>query len=143
IGFNGSGGSSTMSLYVNGGVGTFSGGAVTDSNGFNVTLAQPLPAPPGNGGSDSTRVAGGTGYIGAPYVEITGGGGTGATGYAVVDLDPLSATFGKVTDVVLTNPGVGYTSTPTINLLGGGGTGASIAAAGIATNTSGGLTKNG
>jgi autotransporter-associated beta strand protein len=143
IGFNGTGGTSTMSLVVNGAFGTFPGGAVIDSNSFNVTLAQPLVAPTGNGVTNLTLNTQGSGYIGAPYVEISGGGGTGATGYAVVDTDPSSGTYGRVTSIVLTNPGTGYTSTPTVTLLGGGGTGAGVAATGISANTSGGLTKTG
>ncbi len=129
--------------YVNGAFGTFSGGAVVDTNGFNITFAEELLAPTGSGVTSLSLGPPGSGYIGAPYVEITGGGGTGATGYATVDLDPASGTFGQVTSVVLTNPGVGYTSTPTVTLLGGGGTGASATAAGIAANTSGSLTKIG
>ncbi|TSA34946.1 MAG: hypothetical protein D4R65_05495 [Verrucomicrobiaceae bacterium] len=129
--------------YVNGAFGTFAGGAVIDTNTFDLTFAKGLSAPTGNGVSGLTVGSAGSGYIGAPLVEITGGGGTGATGYAVVDLDPASGTFGQVTSVVLTNPGVGYTSTPTINLLGGGGSGAGVSASGIAANTSGGLIKNG
>lgn len=130
-------------IYVNGAFGAFAGGAVIDSNGFDVTVAKGMSAPTGSGVSSLSVGAAGSGYIGAPQVEITGGGGTGATGYAVVDTDPNSATFGQVTNVVLTNPGVGYTSTPTVNLLGGGGSGASVSAAGTVANTSGGLTKVG
>ena len=119
------------------------GGAVIDTNGFNITFTEGLSAPTGDGLSGLTLGSAGSGYIGAPLVEITGGGGTGATGYAVVDLDPASGTFGQVTGVVLTNPGVGYTSSPTINLLGGGGSGAGVSASGLVANTSGGLTKLG
>ncbi|MCX7007750.1 MAG: autotransporter-associated beta strand repeat-containing protein, partial [Kiritimatiellaeota bacterium] len=97
----------------------------------------------GNGVSGLTLGSVGSGYIGAPYVDITGGGGSNATGYAVVDLNPASPTFGQLTGVVLSNPGVGYTNTPTINLLGGGGSGAGVTASGIVANTSGGLTKLG
>ncbi|MCB1225221.1 MAG: autotransporter-associated beta strand repeat-containing protein [Verrucomicrobiales bacterium] len=118
-------------------------GGTIDTAGSNVTISAPLLAPTGDGVSSLSVTAAGSGYIGAPYVEITGGGGTGATGYAVVDLDPLSATFGQVTDVVISNPGTGYTSAPTINLLGGGGSGAVIAAGALTANVSGGLSKVG
>lgn len=128
--------------YVNGAFGSFNGGAVFDTNGRNIAVAAALIAPTGNGVSGLTLSSAGTGYTGAPYVEFTGDG-TGATGYAVVDLNPDSLTFGQVTGVVLTNPGVGYTSSPTINLIGGGGTGAAVNANGIAANVSGGLTKTG
>ena len=59
--------------------------------------------------------------------------GSGATGYATIDTDPDSPTYGRVTSVVLTNPGVNYTATPTVNLVGGlgaGGAAASITASG-------------
>ncbi|MFA6564785.1 MAG: autotransporter-associated beta strand repeat-containing protein, partial [Verrucomicrobiia bacterium] len=135
--------SGVTAAYVNGAFGSFTGGAVVDDNGFAITFAEPLLAPGGNGVSGLTLNNAGSGYIGSPYVEITGGGGTGATGYAVVDLDPDSLTFGQLTGVVLSNPGVDYTGTPTINLIGGGGTGADVTASGTAANTSGGLTKNG
>lgn len=130
--------------YSNGAFGSYAGGAVVDTNGFNVTFVEPILSPVGTDGVSGLSVStAGTGYIGAPYVEITGGGGTGATGYAVVDLDPASGTFGQVISVVLTNPGVGYTSAPTVSLIGGGGTGAVVTAAGTVANTSGGLTKTG
>lgn len=126
--------------YVNGAFGSFAGGAVIDTNGFAVTIPEALISPTGNGVMSVSLGAGGTGYTGAPLVQITGDG-VGATGYAVVDTDPLSATFGQVTSVVITNPGVNYTSA-TINLVGGGGTGASASVT-LGANTSGGLTKIG
>ncbi len=132
-----------LATIVNGAFGTFAGGAVFDTNGRNVTVAANLTAPTGDGISGLTLNSGGSGYVGAPYVEISGGDGFGATGFAVVDFDPASSTYGSVTSVVLTNPGTGYTGTPTITLHGGGGTGADISAAGLVANTSGGLTKNG
>ncbi len=135
-----------LTSYVNGAFGSFAGGAVINSNGRNVTIATDLVAPTGSGVSGLSLGSAGSGYIGAPYVEITGGGGTGATGYAVIDTNPSSGTYGQVTSVVLTNPGVNYTSTPTVILHGGlvaGGTPATISASGLAVNTSGGLTKNG
>jgi autotransporter-associated beta strand protein len=138
--------SGVTAAYVNGAFGTYSGGAVIDTAGFATTLAEPLIAPTGNGVSTIPFSAGGSGYIGAPYVDITGGGGTGATASAVVDLDPTSVNFGKVTGITITNPGVDYTSAPTITLRGGlgtGGTAATIGTPTTATNTSGGLTKNG
>lgn len=60
--------------------------------------------------------ADGTGYIGAPVVSITGGGGTGATARAV-----FNKTTGVVSKtLVITNPGTGYTGDPTVTLTGGG-----------------------
>ena len=120
------------------------GGAVIDSNGRTITIPSNLLSPASSSGvTGLTLASAGSGYIGAPYVEITGGGGTGATGYATIDTDPASPTYGQVTGVFLSNPGTGYTSTPSITLHGGGGTGAGVTVNGIAANTSGGLTKTG
>ncbi len=68
-----------------------------------------------------TLTAGGSGYTDLPTVTITGGGGTGASAYAVIG-------NGTVLNVFLLAVGVGYTSAPMINITGGGGTGASATA---------------
>jgi len=65
-----------------------------------------------------TVTNGGTGYFsGTPTIEITGGGGTGATATATVS-------SGAVTSFTITNKGTGYTSVPTVTITGGGGSGA-------------------
>lgn len=143
ISTSGTGGTGSLTAYVNGAFGTFNGGAVIDTNGLNSTLGIALLSPTGNGVSSIAVSASGSGYVGAPYVEISGGGGSGATAYAAVDLDPASATYGQLTSIVVSNPGNGYTSAPTITLIGGGGTGAEIGMVTTAANTSGGLTKSG
>lgn len=74
-----------------------------------------------NGVVAANVTAPGTGYSSAPAVAITGGGGSGATGVAI-----LSGT--TVAAVVITNPGVGYTSVPAIGFTGGGGSGAAATA---------------
>jgi autotransporter-associated beta strand protein len=143
--------SSRLTTYVNGAFGTFGGGAVIDTSVRSVTIASNLLSPVGSSGASGLSLGGvGSGYIGAPYVEIVRGvgdtTGSGATGYATIDTDPASLTYGQVNAVVLTNPGVNYTVTPTVNLVGGlgaGGTAATITATGLAANTSGGLTKLG
>lgn len=140
---NGTAGTGTLTGYVNGPFGTFGGGAVIDTNGFNSTLNLPLQAPTGDGLSSVAVASAGSGFIGAPFVEITGGGGSGATAYANVDLDPASASYGQLLGIVVSNPGTGYTSAPTINLIGGGGSGATLGAIATAANSSGGLTKMG
>ncbi|MDP2324876.1 MAG: autotransporter-associated beta strand repeat-containing protein, partial [Gammaproteobacteria bacterium] len=99
IGTTGSGGTSSITAYVNGAFGSFAGGAVIDTNGFNTTIPIGLIAPTGDGVSAIPLTSGGSGYIGAPFVEITGGGGTGASAYAVTDTDPSSGTFGLVTSI--------------------------------------------
>lgn len=131
-------------VFVNGAFGTFSGGAVIDTNGFDDTVGADLIAPTGNGVTSLSLDNAGSGYIGAPAVRILDDGNPStATGYAVVGTDPSNgATFGKVTSVVITNPGV-ITGTPTVSLVGGGGTGAAVSVGSTGANTSGGLMKSG
>ncbi len=56
------------------------------------------------------------------FVDITGGGGTGATASATVD--PLS---GAITAISVTNPGTGYTSAPVVSITGLGADAAAVA----------------
>jgi autotransporter-associated beta strand protein len=113
----------------------YSGGAVIDDGGFAITIAQNLLAPSGNGVRSIPVATGGAGYLDTPIVNITGGGGSGAT--AVADI-----AGGSVTGITITSPGTGYTSAPTVTLFGGGyGTAATLGTATIAANTSGGLIK--
>ncbi len=65
--------------------------------------------------------SGGTGYTTAPAVNVSGGGGQGATFTATIS-------GGVVTAVNMTNAGYGYTSAPALTLTGGGGTGATATA---------------
>jgi fibronectin-binding autotransporter adhesin len=113
-------------------------GAVVDTNTFAVTIPQPLVAPTGSGVTNIPLLTGGSGYVGEPIVELTGGGGSGATARAIV-------VGGVVTGIQITNPGVNYTSAPTVNILGGGAaTAATVGAPTVAANaTTGGLTKIG
>lgn len=128
----------TGGAYVNGAFGAFAGGAVIDTNSFNATIAAALLAPTGDGVASISVTDGGSGYVGAPYAQITGGGGVGATAYATIN--PAT---GVVTGIVVTNPGIGYTSAPTVTLVGGGGSGATVDTPTLAANASGGLTKSG
>lgn len=114
----------------------FAGGLNIDTNGFDITIAQNLTAPAANGLA-SIAVSGGTGYLAPPVVEITGGGGSGATAAATIDAN------GSLTGITVTNPGSGYTSTPAVTLGGGGGNGAVIGTVTLAPNSSGGITKTG
>lgn len=66
--------------------------------------------------SSITVTSPGTGYTTAPFVMISGGGGSGATATALVS-------GGQVTGVVITNVGSGYTSSPSV-AFGGPGSGA-------------------
>ncbi len=67
--------------------------------------------------------SGGTGYVSAPTVSFTGGGGTGAAATAAI------STAGVVTSVTMTAQGQDYTSAPTVVF----SSGAAAATAGIIT----------
>ena len=124
------------SAYINGAFGSFAGGATIDTNGFNITIGQPLLAPTGNGVTGIASFTGGAGYIDTPLVTVQGDG-TGATAVATV-------AGGVVTGITITNPGVGYTAAPTFTVYGGGATiPATVTGTAPTANTSGGLTKSG
>ena len=133
-------------VYVNGAFGGFAGGAVFDTGGVNITVAANLLAPTGAGVTtiDVPSASQGSGYIGAPYVSLSGGGGVGAVAIAnMVDDGSGNGTL-KVGSITVINPGIGYTSSPTVSFVGGGATVAAVAGTvTTAANTSGGLTKNG
>ena len=59
--------------------------------------------------SSITITAGGTGYNNVPTINISGGGGTGATATATVY-------SGVITTITVTSIGSGYTSTPTVTI---------------------------
>lgn len=61
--------------------------------------------------------SGGSGYLTAPTVTFTGGGGTGAAAQAIIYR-------GTVVYIRITAEGTGYTSAPAAALTGGGGSGA-------------------
>jgi len=65
-----------------------------------------------------TLDSGGWGYVTAPTVTISGGGGTGALATATIN------GTGNVTGITITNNGTGYTSKPTVAITGGSGYGA-------------------
>ena len=66
---------------------------------------------------DVKLASAGSGYLFPPQVTIDGGGGTGATAYAVLDGS------GGVGAIVVTNSGSGYTTTPAV-IINGAGSGA-------------------
>lgn len=57
------------------------------------------------------KINGGSGYVDAPEVKITGGGGTGATATAVVD-----SVTGQVTQLNVVTSGTGYISSPSVGI---------------------------
>ena len=69
------------------------------------------------GVSAITLGSAGSGYTDTPTVTLAGGGGTGATAYAIVS-------NGSVVSVHIGAVGVGYSSNPTVSFSGGGGSGA-------------------
>lgn len=122
----------------------YKGGVVFDvtNAAYTLTVSQPLRAPTGQGVASitaPTALLNATGYIGAPFVKITGGGGEGATAVALYDSKTR-----KVTGIRVTSAGTGYTSAPTVTATGGGFTNVHVCTATLAVNaTTGGLVKRG
>jgi autotransporter-associated beta strand protein len=121
------------------------GGAIIDDGGFAITVAQPLLAPTDLGVTSIAVASGGSNYIGAPIVQISGGTGTNCTAVAnMIDDGSGNGTL-SVGSITLTGPGT-YTVDPTTVSFLMGGQNATVATAGAITtaaNTSGGLTKLG
>jgi len=70
----------------------------------------------------------GSGYVTAPGVMFSGGGGSGATATAALFGPEEDAAGGTVTAVIVTDPGSGYVTAPTVTFSGGGGSGATATA---------------
>jgi fibronectin-binding autotransporter adhesin len=113
----------------------YGNGATIDTTGGSVGSYQVLKAPTGAG--VGSIMATGSGFKTTPIVQITGGGGTGATAVATIDGS------GTLTGFLITNPGVNYTTAPTVTLVGANGGTATATAVLNAGNVSGGLTKTG
>jgi hypothetical protein len=94
------------------GTGQFEFALVTSTN-TSITATATANTPSGGYITGYSIVSGGSGYVTAPTVTITGGGGSGATASATVS-------GGVVTAVNVTDPGNGgagaYTSTPTVTI---------------------------
>jgi autotransporter-associated beta strand protein len=122
----------------------YSGGGTIHNNGTNITVGNVLGAATGNGITSIAVTDGGSGYIGAPMVKITGGTGNSATGYAVMTDDGTGNGTYKVSSIVITSPGT-YSVDPTTVTLSGGGatTAATIGTITTGANTSGGMTFSG
>jgi hypothetical protein len=126
------------------GVYVYGGGGTIDNNGTSITVGKALAGATGNGVTTIFVTAGGSGYVGAPLVTISGGTGNTATGYAVMADDGTGNGTYKVSSIVITSPGT-YTVDPTTVTLSGGGstTAATIGTITTAANTSGGMTFQG
>ena len=108
------------------------GGARIDTNGFDVKINQPLLAPQGNGVLTIPVTHGGSGYLGAPWIEIAGATATAE----LVD--------GSIKNILITDPGNDFQSAPSVSILGGGsGSGLTLGAPVLGANVSGGLIKSG
>lgn len=122
-------------------------GLTIDTNGNAVTISPALQAPAGSGVATIPMTSAGSGYIGAPFVSLSGNG-TGATAVAnMVDDGTGTGTYG-IGSITITCPGRGYTSITGVTLSGAlpaGGTAAvlNFANATFASNAGGGLTKIG
>ncbi len=118
----------------------YSGNAIIDTAGFDVSVAQALIAPSGDGVQSIPITDGGAGYLAPPIVQIdTSGVGSGAT--AVAQINPVA---GTVTNIVVTCSGYGYGGAPNVTLIGGAAsTPATLGTATLAAVSSGGLIKNG
>jgi len=116
------------------------GASIEVDSAASVTLDLPLDPPAGQGLTYIGINSRGAGYIAPPFVNITGGGGYGATAVATID-----RVTGELDDIRVTSPGTGYTSNPSVTLYGGGYTSAaSVRDIRIGVNTSsGGLSKLG
>ncbi len=90
------------------------GSVITGNTSTNEGAGVYLDAIAEGGVFSVTVTDGGKGFTKAPTVTFTGGGGTGATGTAIIS-------HGKVIGVTITNPGTGYIAAPTITFTGGGG----------------------
>ncbi len=122
------------------GIFIYPGGGTINDGGFNIVDSFPLQSPTGYGVSSIAIGSGGSGYIGAPLVSITGGSGRGAT--AIAQMDFVS---GAVTNILVMSPGSGYSNGDllAVTLVGGGGSGAVANIPVLAPNHSGGFTKTG
>jgi autotransporter-associated beta strand protein len=140
---------STTAHTASSGAYIYSGGLTVDTNGFNSTINGALLAPTGEGVSTIAVTSGGSGYIGAPLIKITGGTGVGATAVANMVDDGLGNGTFSIGSITITNPGTGYVNGDTLTLAFGDNTSAytTQAVLGAVTfnggNTSGGLVKAG
>ena len=129
-------------VYVNGPFGANAGGANIDSANRSITFVAPLLAPAGNGVTAISLSSNGSGYIGEPYVSITGDG-VGATAVANMEDDGTGKGTYKVASVTVTTPGVNYTFANVSFLKGGATAVAPAASATLGTTAPAGLTKLG
>jgi autotransporter-associated beta strand protein len=94
----------------------YSGGLTVNTNNLNSTLPGILRAPTDEGVATLAVASGGSGYIGAPMIKISGGSGVGATAVAnMVDDGTGNGTY-MIGSITVTNPGTGYLNTDVLTL---------------------------
>lgn len=122
----------------------YNAGGTIDNNSKAITVSRPILAASETGVADVDVTDGGSGYVSAPAVYFTGGAGTPATAYAVMEPDSAGSKTFKVKEIRVSSPGR-YTSVPTsVSLVGGGAIAeAALGAITTAANTSGGMTFSG
>jgi autotransporter-associated beta strand protein len=99
-------GTSSFSQYVNAAFGSYAGGAVIDTNNFNITLPGNLLAPTGNGVSSLPVTTGGSGYVGAPMVTILDAGTTQPGTTALSNTITMANTTGVYVGQSITGTGI-------------------------------------
>ena len=114
------------------------GGTISVQSGLNSTISTPCRTATGYGVSEITLTNPGSGYVTAPKVTITGGSGSGATAYAILNKD---RTLEKI---VVTCRGEGYAAgdSVTVTISSATGSGATATAT-LASNAGGVLRKTG
>ena len=80
------------------------GGSISVQSGITSTITTPCRTATGYGVSEITLTNPGSGYVTAPKVTISGGSGTGATAYAIMNKDRT------INRIVVTCRGEGYTA---------------------------------
>ena len=114
------------------------GGTISVQSGITSTISTPCRTATGYGVSEITLTNPGSGYVTAPKVTITGGSGSGATAYAILNKD---RTLEKI---VVTCRGEGYASNDSVTVTISSATGSgATATATLASNAGGVLRKAG
>ncbi len=115
----------------------FAGHAVFDTDGHDITVAQPLSGASGLGVVSIPILDGGAGYQAPPIVQIWG---DGFNALAVAEINPAT---GTLTNIVITCPGYDYSSAFATVIGGGAAIPATLNTPLLAAVSSGGLIKNG